>query len=211
MPTFEEVEILRRKYARAKKELIESGVNYHDPAPRLNQKLIKNCRLIENREKLLEYLPKRGVCAEIGTDKGAFANKILSICEPKKLFLFEVDISRIKRDNVQDAIADGRCEIVEGISYENLNKFSDNFFDWVYIDGDHFYDGVRKDLEICREKVKDDGVIVLNDYAVWSPVGMIHCGVARAVNEFCIQNGYELLYFAFEPMMYNDVVIKKMK
>jgi len=42
---------------------------------------------------------------------------------------------------------------------------------------------------------------------VWSPASMFHCGVARAVNEFCLKNPYKFRYLALQPMMYNDVML----
>lgn len=208
MTTRQEVEIARRKYARIKNAFIAEGNQYHDPAPLLPQDLIENCSLLCHRFKLLERLPKGGVCAEIGTDRSDFAKRILETCKPEKLYLFEIDISRIHRPNIDTAVQKGQCEVIEGDSKETLANFSSSFFDWIYIDGDHYYDGVKKDIELAAEKLKPGGMIVLNDYAAWSPVGMTHCGVARAVNEFCIENKYEVIFFAFQTMMYNDVAIR---
>ncbi|MBT3311606.1 MAG: hypothetical protein HN379_06400 [Desulfobacteraceae bacterium] len=41
-----------------------------------------------------------------------------------------------------------------GKSEKVLNEFPDDYFDWVYIDDNHFYEYVSKDLEICFLKVK---------------------------------------------------------
>ncbi len=208
MPTREQVETQRIKYARIKREFIAEGNSYHDPAPLLPQELIEDCKLLRDRYELLERIPKGGVCAEIGTDRADFAKKILDICDPKKLYLFEIDVSRIHRPNIDEAVSAQRCEVVEGDSAKNLEQFPSEFFDWIYIDGDHYYEGVKKDIELAAKKLKKGGMIVLNDYAVWSPVGMTHCGVARAVNEFCLENRYQFVYLALQTMMYNDVAIR---
>lgn len=208
MPTREEVETQRIKYARIKREFIAEGNSYHDPAPLLPQELLEKCTLLQDRYAILERLPKNAVCAEIGTDRANFARKILDICSPKKLYIFEIDVSRIHRPNIDDAVKSSQCEVVEGDSGQNLEKFPSDFFDWIYIDGDHYYEGVKKDIELAATKLKKGGLIVLNDYTVWSPVGMTHCGVARAVNEFCIENRYEFVFLAFQTMMYNDIAIR---
>jgi len=40
-------------------------------------------------------------------------------------------------------------------------------------------------------------------------MSMSRCGVAKAVNEFCIKNNWEFVYLAFQSMMYNDVTVRK--
>ena len=58
-------------------------------------------------------------------------------------------------------------------------------------------------------KLKEGGHLVFNDYTTWSPSSMSRCGVAKAVNEFCVENDWELVYLAFQSLMYNDLVIRK--
>ena len=36
------------------------------PASPLQQKHLAHCRVLESREKMLEFMPRNGVCAEIG-------------------------------------------------------------------------------------------------------------------------------------------------
>jgi hypothetical protein len=51
--------------------------------------------------------------------------------------------------------------------------------DFLFIDGDHTYEGVKKDLNVSWEKIKDMGYITGHDYTP------IFQGVIDAVNEFC--------------------------
>ncbi len=209
MVEFAEVETARIKFARLMQTFVKEGGRYHQRAPIVPQRLLENCKVFEDRYKLLEYLPKKGVVAEVGTDRGDFARRIFDVCEPTSLHIFELDPSRINAANIEKEVADKRCQVVEGDSSSNIAAYPDKFFDWIYIDGDHHYEGVKKDIEASASKIKDDGMLVFNDYATWSPVGMTHCGVARAVNEFCLANDFEFVYFAFQNMMYNDVAIRK--
>lgn len=49
-------------------------------------------------------------------------------------------------------------------------------YDWIYIDGDHQYEGVKKDLLAALPLLADDGVMFCDDYG--NP-----CGVKQAVDE----------------------------
>ena len=60
-------------------------------APALQAKHFRNCKLFEDREVLLELMPKNSVCAEVGIFLSNFSEKILRITQPIKLHL--VDIS----------------------------------------------------------------------------------------------------------------------
>ena len=60
--------------------------------------------------------------------------------------------------------------------------FKDNYFDFVYIDGDHSYEFVKKDLEGFLPKIKKGGYLTVDDYAFWKIV--LGYGVKKAVDEF---------------------------
>lgn len=62
-------------------------------------------------------------------------------------------------------------------SYNLLDKFEDNSIDFIYIDADHTYESVKKDIESYLPKLKDGGVIGGHDYQDKWP------GVINAVNE----------------------------
>ncbi len=59
--------------------------------------------------------------------------------------------------------------------------FSDDYFDWVYIDGNHRYEYVGADLLNFYPKVKKGGFITGDDYG---SQGWWGDGVTRAVDEF---------------------------
>ena len=81
--------------------------------------------------------------------------------------------------------------------------------DLIYIDGDHSYQGVAKNLEQAARKIKEDGWIVCNNYAVYSPLEGVKYGVCRAVNEFCLNRGFEIRYLALHHWGYHNVALKK--
>lgn len=181
--------------------------------PRLQEKHIQNCRLITDRVAMLEHLPKGGVCAEVGIFKCDFSEQILSVLQPEKLHLIDIDPASIEiaGRRFQKEIGEGRAEIHHGDSSSILARFPDQSLDWVYIDGDHNYPGVKKDLEQARVKVKEGGLISLNDYIYFGTTGLAKYGVIEAVNEFCLTYDYELIMMALHGRMYNDVTLRKIR
>ena len=57
------------------------------------------------------------------------------------------------------------------MSGEALEKFPDDYFDWVYIDGNHNDPFVGQDLALARRKVKAGGIISGDDYNWQSAIG----------------------------------------
>ena len=63
-------------------------------------------------------------------------------------------------------------------SYEISNLFKDNSYDFIYIDADHKYESVIKDVELYLPKLKKGGIIGGHDYCPY-----IWPDVVRAVDE----------------------------
>jgi hypothetical protein len=185
-------------------------------APMLQDGHVKNCRFFESRLKILEYLPKNSVVAEVGTQYGYFAEQIMAIAKPKKLHLidnnfdlFKAEISKQQKSLVQEGRENGTVEVHEGDSSTILRSFPDEYFDWIYIEADHAYQGVCKDIQQGYTKIKAAGMMVFNDYTNWSVCELMPYGVPKAVNEFCIANNWEIVFFAFQSLGDRDVAIRE--
>ena len=63
--------------------------------------------------------------------------------------------------------------IRRGFSAEVLETFEDDYFDWLYIDGNHLYEFVRQDVEVSFRKVRPGGVIAGDDF-FWKKDGKMH-------------------------------------
>ncbi|NDB66216.1 MAG: class I SAM-dependent methyltransferase [Euryarchaeota archaeon] len=72
-----------------------------------------------------------------------------------------------------------------------FSKQEDNYFDWVYLDGDHSYAGVLRDLNNSLRVVKKGGLILGDDYA-WPFQKHGKPGVTAAVDQFVLETGLEL-------------------
>jgi len=203
----DEAEVARRRYSQSLRSLAQAGIAYHDRAPELPQRLLAGCRLLQNRNDLVKLLPKKGVVAEVGTDGGTFVRFMLDASQPRQLHLFKLDASRV--ENISEGLREGIITLHEGDPASMVSAMPDEYFDWIYVDNGHLYKDAKADIEVSASKVKPGGYLVFNDYAVWSPVSMNRCGVARAVNEFCIANEWEVVFLAFQSMMYNDVALRK--
>ena len=186
-------------------------LNEYEPAMKLKEKHIINCRCVENRKKLLKYMPYNAKCAEVGCFKGDYAAEIIKQTNPNELHLIEINKQYIEEmnDRFASEINQKRVILHWGKSTLVLKKLPDKYFDWVYIDAKHDYHSVKDDLEICKVKVKENGLIALHDYIFFDHTKMNKYGVVEAVNEFCNYHNYQIVFFVFHNQMYNTVVLKK--
>jgi hypothetical protein len=167
----EAVEAARARFSRAVREYRAKYGFYIDTAPPLTQDKIEGCRMFADRFTMLNssLFPAGLVWAEVGVDKGAFSREILARTNPSKLHLIDLAPDRLERANIASALDRGVAEMHAGDSAEQLASFPDAYFDVIYIDGDHYYDGVKRDIAAARSKIKAHGLLVFNDYAAWSP------------------------------------------
>lgn len=187
----------------------ETKQPYTPWAPHLSEAQVANCRVLPSRYHLLEYMPKNSVCAEVGTQAGFFAESILNTVQPRDFHIIDIDLTPFRRDVFANSIATGQVHLHEGDSSTILSRFPDETFDWIYIDGDHSYEGFIKDLEMSRLKVKPYGFIACNDYTVWSPGEVFGYGILRGVHEFCVKHHWEFAYIGLQGQGYHDVCIRK--
>jgi hypothetical protein len=167
------------------------------------------CRVYANRDRAIESLPKGGVVGEVGTQTGRFADHIFKSTKPKKLHLFDLSLEWFDPCLLVDPIHQGAVEIHLGDSSTELGNFPSEHFDWLYIDGDHSYEGVNRDIAVACRKVKRDGILVFNDYAIWSPLEVCNYGVLKAVNELVNGGEWEFLYIALHPWGYHDAALRR--
>lgn len=178
---------------------------------KLLNKHIQNARLVEDRIAQLHLLPKNGIVLEIGSYLGYYADEILKITNPKKLYLIEIctkfaDDLKIK---FKKEITEGKIEVINESSFTAHKHFKDAFFDWIYIDADHKYESVSKDINNFAPKIKPNGFMVHNDYILYDWIAKIPYGTMHAINEFCIEKNWEIIYYTFHIKDFKDVVLRK--
>ena len=96
-----------------------------------------------------------------------------------------------------------------GLSTDVANDFSDNYFDWIYIDTDHSYTTTKAELEMYASKMKAGGIIAGHDYTMGNWKGLIRYGVIEAVYEFCHKQNWEIIYITMDLNEYPSFAIRK--
>jgi SAM-dependent methyltransferase len=177
--------------------------------PPLTHVHLKNARVVSSRAQILPLLPKGGVCVEIGTQTGCFGHEILSVLEPARLHLCDRDFNSFDDAPFATAIKQGIVELHEGEAAEHLAAQPDRHFDLICIHTDPSYMDAARALEQAGRKIKDGGCIICANNTTYAPLEGIKCGVARAVNEFCHANCFEIIYLALHPLGYLDAALRK--
>lgn len=135
-------------------------------------------------------------CAEIGVSKGDNAEIMLSIFPEAKMYLIDsydlnnptfqfggiptleergIFIASVKQRFEKYG---SRAKLLILDSVEASKRFPDDYFDYVYIDAEHDYKSVLRDITAWYPKVKKGGMIAGHDYGVE--------GVKNAVEEYFI-------------------------
>jgi len=175
----------------------------------LNEK-IKDLQELGMRNKIRQWEPfmrKHGcnIIAEVGVSKG---RNFLSMIEHEPKVAIAVDSwvedgtpSRNDRGYTQQVLDEQYAymkklseerpfiKVYREYSFNVVKGFSDDYFDFVYIDADHTYNGCLKDINDWYPKVKKGGVLVGDDYIERTvPWTGVEFGVINAVNTFIKDN-----------------------
>lgn len=145
----------------------------------------------------VRFLKKTGkkdlIGVEIGVYDGWNALDMLETLPIKKLYLID--------PYVDDLLEKNRLSKSKEIAKKALKKYKDKIVfiydfsqnvvdllkeevDFIYIDGDHRYEGIKRDLELYYPKVKKGGVIGGHDYTSSPETEEKGFGVFKAVQEF---------------------------
>lgn len=108
---------------------------------------------------------------------------------------------------------DQRVKIVREFSAEASKDFEDGFFDFIYLDADHTYDGIYTDLESWYPKLKIGGIISGHDYIdgdyTLSIGHLVRFDVIEAVADFRKKYNIDDEYFHVSGEQYASFFIYK--
>lgn len=178
---------------------------------------IENLKILANLNELVRKMPKNAIIAEFGVEHGELSERIISICQPSKLYLLNNrsesfrrgDYSERLRIKFKEEIQSGVVEFNDGEPIIELEKIPDGTLDWIYLRSDNSYQKTASLLEISLRKVKTSGIISGANYGIGHWKSMQRYGVIDAVNKFCKDNGWEIIYLTNEGNRLLNFALRK--
>jgi hypothetical protein len=177
--------------------------------------------LIKTREDIpfaLNEAGKVGHGVEIGVHRGSFSRDILRDWKGEKLWMVDPWLHQVQGyDNplnhstaeFQEVLIDAirgvweygtRFNIIRDYSQNASRCFPNEFFDFIYIDGNHSFEAVTEDCQAWFPKLKPGGLFAGHDYLDGLRKG-VKFGVKSAVNQFMKDKG-----LSFEITEGNDLL-----
>jgi len=137
------------------------------------------------------------VGAEVGVEQGKYSKVLADSIPDLTLYLIDPwQAYRTYREHVSQDKLDGFAEItrerlqgadfivIRDFSVPAASTFGDDSLDFVYIDANHSYEDVMKDIIAWTPKVKKGGIVAGHDYKNFKGQKHIY-GVVDAVNDYC--------------------------
>lgn len=129
------------------------------------------------RKKFLKHLIEKNnlqIMIEVGIDTGKTTFYLLDNIPHLKIYAVDLNIVKFYSDSVKEKYGD-RLIPIQGYSYEVSTQLPDDFADIIFIDADHSYDAVKKDIIAYTPKLKKNGLLTGHD--------IDYPGVNKAVKE----------------------------
>jgi hypothetical protein len=107
-------------------------------------------------------------------------------------------------NNINNSGFNDKIIIKKGFSNKVLLEFEDNFFDIIYIDGNHEPEYVLEDAVLAFRKLKINGYMIFDDYG-WGGPDLTQCGIDSFIS------GYHKRIQILHPNIESQVFIQKIK
>jgi hypothetical protein len=203
--------------------------NRWPPYPPINAEHVEGARLFARRYDQIAGLPiaKGGKVAEIGVWRGEWSKILVDLLKPSEFFAFDIFTGHLEKDwngKTGHELFDGlthrqfyerqlapsgvKLTIVEGDSRQTLMPHADRSFDMIYIDGNHDYEFVKNDADAAARMIKDDGILVFNDYMLIDH-NHANYGIVPVVNDMVVNQGWQVVGFALDWHLYCDIALQR--
>lgn len=175
--------------------------------------------IISRKDLISKLVPPDTIGIEVGIFTGTFTRELLDGCNPKKILCIDLwdsgridwfvhnketntwksegssssDALSVFNINMKEEIERNIVVPIRGRSPEILHSLRSDYFDWIYLDGQHDYRTLSKELIESKRIVKNGGYIMGHDYCSLFP------GIVRAVDEFATREKLELILTNEEP------------
>lgn len=175
-------------------------------------------KIFDTRINMIKALvPKESKICELGVFIGDLTKAIDELCSPSELIavdMFEGIVGSGDQDGNNFKFVDLNkyynylinfftnhpVKIIKGDTVSVLEKYPDEYFDCIYIDADHSYEGSKRDIICSYKKLKKNGFLMGHDYGMnmQKAKKTYEFGVNRAVNEFCEKNNLQIYALALD-------------
>lgn len=179
--------------------------------------------MLKTREDYIQHhLPENIVGAELGVFEGNFSKILKNSNKFERLYLVDIfegsmysgdkngnngktiNLNESYRKLIELYKNCPMIDVIKNTSFNFLNSLKENSLDFVYIDVDHSYNAVKKDLDISRLKIKNCGIIGGHDYNK-----IQFSGVFNAVNEFVNKYNLEIIFTEEDKLASYFIINKK--
>jgi predicted O-methyltransferase YrrM len=171
-------------------------VNTFNGAPTSPFTGVPGWETIAEQEALLAaaaLVPEGGTIVEIGAEFGMSASLFCKVARANvRIFsidLFPGDLMYVHQANLQAARLAGRSKQIKGDSSQVGRAWQIGAVDLLFIDGDHSYEGVKRDIAAWIPHVKPGGTVIFHDAApdTNKQPHLLHHEVHRAIDEWLEQ------------------------
>ena len=186
------------------------------------QIFVNRLHLTEHCKNILECTTSSFIITEVGVLYGGFSEALISIFKPQSFHMIDTyhmdpyftytdgmtvnhyDFIKNKFENIASV------KLCKGYSNEVLDTFTNNFFDYIYVDAMHQYEYIKRDIVSAYNKIKSGGIIQFNDYTNYSKLENIDYGVFLAVNEFLKEYSQNttVIGLSLDKNGYHDIAIQ---
>jgi hypothetical protein len=150
-----------------------------------------------NFEQMIKHKPKLAVAVDIWRNDGIIARNDLAFSQDTLDTQYRDFKDRMKNNSF--------VHVHREYSFTAVKKFPDNYFDFVYIDADHTYEGCLQDIIDWYPKVKKGKFLLGDDYRRHKTLTGVRFGVIEAVNRFAQDNN--LSFFVFPKSKWGVVKV----
>jgi len=140
-----------------------------------------------NFEEMIRHNPKVALAVDLWKDDGVVARNDIACTQAQ--------LDKQYKDFMDKFLGKLSVQVYRGYSYEAVKLFLNDYFDLVYIDADHTFEGCYKDIVGWYPKVKKGGFLLGDDYRRHKTRTGVRFGVIEAVNKFAHDNN--LSFFVF--------------